>query len=212
MAAIKILEYGFEQQTGTAGKELNALSSNDYSNVEFTSGYGSVSSAGATVQKGVTGHISVDLEIDSYSEDSYQQVISDITHTISADVRDQLEEHLRERDYGNWWTKLLGIGSGHDVDHYKNEDHAKVEITNDTIKNSIEKHMSGSRQSFSVKGNFDITGQSDIPTTVYLFIKTLQIQTNGGTTNVISNQTAAADSQGNIQPSSGKINILPKKS
>jgi hypothetical protein len=211
MAAIKILEYGFEQQTGTTGKAFSALSSNDYSSVEFTSGYGSLSSAGATVQKGVTGHISVDLTITSYSEDSYQQVMNEITNTVSKDVHDQLQEHLKERDYGNWWTKLLGIGSGHDVDHYKDEDHASVEITDTTIKNSLEKHMSGSSQSFSIKGEFDITGQSDIPTTVYLFIKTLQIQTSSGTTNVVSNQTAAADSQGNIQPSSGKLNIITLK-
>ncbi|MDR3150042.1 MAG: hypothetical protein LBT88_08575 [Oscillospiraceae bacterium] len=92
MAAIKILEYGFEQQTGTAGKELNALSSNDYSNVEFTSGYGSISSGGVTVQKGVTGHITVDLTVTSYAEDSYQQVMYEITNTVSTDVRNQLEE------------------------------------------------------------------------------------------------------------------------
>jgi hypothetical protein len=207
---LNLLEGGLMAADG-AGTSEEA----DFSEVEFTSGYGQVTSAGATVQKGVKGKLKISLKIKSYSEDSYKKVTDSITNTVTQEVREKLTESYRRQDHGSWWTGIFGIGSGHSTDYYRDSLKSTVNMTDTTVKKSLDEHMNNSSQEFVVEGEFEITGVSMVPTTVQLFIKTMQITvknskgTGAKTTTVLDNQIAAADEKGNVLPSSGKINIIP---
>lgn len=190
----------------------NALNSEntDYSKFEVSNGYGQISSAGATVQKGITGHVSISLTIRSFSESSYQATTKTITNTVKSQSADELEAHMQSRDYSSWWYTLLGMGSNKSSDEYRKSTHSSATITENAIKDALEKNMSSNLEEFSVSGSFDIVGTSNIPTTVNLFIKTLTITTSDGNSIVVvSKETAAADNSGTIVPSSGTINIGP---
>lgn len=182
--------------------------------ISYTQGYGQLSKAGATVQSGVTGHLHIDLTVESLSQQFYEETLKEITNTVSKDMHDQLREASSKKDYPNWWFAFLAGSSqsGHDSGYYRNQQSNTVTVADTKLFHSASSKMSSYKTQFHVSGDFDIVGQSYIPTTVYLFIETLTIQTSEGTSVVIpAPSTVVADAQGNVGAGTtqGKINITP---
>lgn len=182
--------------------------------ISYTQGYGQLSKAGATVQIGVTGTISIDLTIESLSKDFYRKTTDEVVNTVSSSIHNELKEKYLKEDYKNWWFALLAGGSQekHTSDFYKNQQQSSVDIADTTCYHAISSNLSSYKQLYHVSGNFQIVGQSYIETTVYLFIETLTIQTTESSKILIPTQnTVVADADGNtgsaLSPS--KINIVP---
>lgn len=180
----------------------------------YIQGYGQLSKAGATVQLGVTGHLHIDLTVESLSHQFYEDMLKEIKNTVSRNVQDQLKEASSKKDYSSWWFAFLAGSSnaGHDSQYYRNQQCNTVTVADTKLFNSASSKMSSHKEQFHVSGDFDIVGQSYIPTTVFLFIETLTIQTSEGSSIVIPTQnTAVADAQGNTGAgtSTNKINITP---
>ena len=162
----------------------------------------------------MTGHLHIDLTVESLSHQFYEDTLKEITNTVSKSVHDQLQEASSKKDYSGWWFAFLAGGSngGHDSQYYRNQQSNTVSVADTKLFNSASSKMSSHKERFHVSGDFDIVGQSYIPTTVYLFIETLTIQTSEGSSIVIPTQnTAVADAQGNTGSGTtkGKINITP---
>lgn len=182
--------------------------------ITYTQGYGQLSKAGATVQLGVTGHINIDLTIESLSENFYKDVTKEIKKTCSSSITQELEEESEKKDYRNWWFAFLAGSSkdSHDSSYYRRQQNNIVNIDDKNRFKSVTKKMSSNKQNFHVTGQFDIVGTSYVSTTVFLFIETLNIQLSDGTTMVIPTQnTAVADANGNVGGGStkSKLTILP---
>lgn len=182
--------------------------------ITYTQGYGQLSKAGATVQLGVTGHIEIDLIIKSLSKSFYEDTTNEIINTVSSSTAEELKEASSKNDCQSWWFAFLAGGSSgsHDSDYYRKQQNNTVTIADTKYFNAASSKMSSNEQNFRVSGTFDIVGQSYVPTTVYLFIETLNIQMADGTTIVIPTQnTAVADAQGQIGAGKmeSKINIIP---
>ena len=180
----------------------------------YQQGFGQLSRAGATVQIGVTGHIDVELTMKSLSEEFYQDTTNEITHTVSTSIAQELKETSSSKNYSSWWFAFLAGGSNnqHDSSYYRNMQSNTVNIDNTKYFNSASSKMSSHQQSFKISGKFDIVGQSYLPTTVFLFIETLTVQTSEGTSVVIPTQnTAVADASGNTGggTTSSKLSITP---
>lgn len=183
-------------------------------NISYEQGYGQLSEAGATVQLGVTGNIYIDIMIESLSKDFYRETTDEVINVVSESVRDELKEHCIKEDYKSWWFALFAGGSTdkHSSDYYRNQQKDSVNIADTTCYHAISSKMSSYKQQYHVSGDFQIVGQSYIPTTVYLFIETLTVKTQEGTTILIPTQnTAVADKDGNTgsASTSSKINIVP---
>lgn len=182
--------------------------------ITYTQGYGQLSKAGATVQLGVTGHIEIDLIIKSLSQSFYNDTTNEIINTVSTSISEELKEASSKKDYKKWWFAFLAGGStgSHDSDYYRKQQNSTVTIADTKYFNAASSKISSNEQNFRVYGTFDIVGQSYVPTTVYLFIETLNIKMNDGTTIVIPTQnTAVADKQGQlgVGQTESKLNIVP---
>lgn len=185
--------------------------SSKYSSITFQHGYGQLSKAGAVVQKGVKGTVTIDLEIESYSSQAYQATTDEIKSEVDTQIYNHLQETEHSQNYSSWWFWLFS-SSGKDYEHYKDETQDTVSINNQSITDSLTNNFSENRQTFRVTGEFTVEGTSMIPTTVYLFIETLNITTkDGSTTTVISSTPVAADADGNTSnvKTDGKLNIIP---
>lgn len=192
--------------------------SRDESSQTFTykQGYGQLSRAGATVQLGVTGKLHIDLTIESLSQQFYEDTLKEITNTVSKSVHDELQEACSKKDYSSWWFAFLAAGSksGHDSQYYRRQQSNTVTVDDTKFFNSASSKMSSHKEQFHVSGDFTIVGQSYLPTTVYLFIETLTVQTSEGTSIIIPTQNiAVADAQGNLGAgkTDEKLTILPLK-
>jgi hypothetical protein len=183
------------------------------SSISYQQGYGQLSKAGATVQSGVTGHISVNLKISSFSEEYYETSTKELTDTLTKETIDKMEEHRRNCDYSSWWfTFLAGCDGRHDSDYYKNQQSTSVSIADTKVFSAVTKNMSSCKTDYEVRGEFDIVGQGFTPTTVFLFIETLTVRTSDGMTVIVpTTNTAVADEHGNtgVGTSGGKLNIVP---
>ncbi len=182
--------------------------------ISYTQGYGQLSKAGATVQIGVTGNLHIDLTIESLSKDFYRETTDKVINTVSESIRNELKEHCIKEDYKNWWFALFAGSSKEkqNSDYYRNQQQDNVTIADTTCYHAISSKMSSSKQQYHVSGDFQIVGQSYIPTTVYLFIETLMVTTQDGNTILIPTQnTVVADAEGNTGNASSpsKINIVP---
>lgn len=186
----------------------------DYSKVSFTHGYGQLSKAGVTVQKGIRGSVDVSLKISTYSEDFYSAVTKDISTLVTKDVSSKLEENIKSKNSANWWFAIFagGNNSNKDYQYYKDSKESSVQFGNSKIVDSLNTHSKDSMGEFEVKGHFEIIGTSNIPTTAYLFIETLTIKTTDGSTmTVVNSEPVAADKDGDKKglETSGKLNIIP---
>lgn len=182
--------------------------------ISYMQGYGQLSKAGATVQIGVIGNISIDLTIESLSKDFYRKTTDEVVNKVSSSIQTELKEKSLKEDYKNWWFAFLAGSSQdkHNSDFYKNYQQNTVDIADTTCYHTVSSNLSSYKQLYHVSGNFQIIGQSYIETTVYLFIETLTIQTSEGSKILIPTQnTVVADANGNtgsaLSPS--KINIVP---
>lgn len=197
----------------TKGMKVNVLKGeqSDYSSISFEHGYGQLSKAGAVVQEGVKGKVTIDLEIETYSSQAYQATTEEIKSEVDSHVYEHLQETEHSQNYSSWWFWLFS-SSGKDYEHYKNETQDSVSISNQSITHALTNNFSENKQTFHVTGEFTVEGTSKIPTTVYLFIETLHITTkDGSTTTVISSTPVAADSNGDTSSvkTDGKLNIIP---
>lgn len=183
----------------------------DYSSITFEHGYGQLTKAGATVQAGVKGKVSINLQIETYNSQSYHTTTEEIKSKVDTHIYEHLKESESTQNYSNWWFWLFS-SSGKNYEHYKDSTQDTVSLSDQAITNSLTNNFSEKRQKFEVTGDFTIEGTSMIPTTVFLFIETLNITTkDGSTTTVISSTPVAADANGNTSnvKTDGKLNIIP---
>lgn len=183
----------------------------DYSSITFEHGYGQLTKAGATVQAGVKGKVSIDLQIETYGSQSYHATSEEIKSKVDTHIYEHLKETESSQNYSDWWFWLFS-SSGKNYQHYKDSTQDTVSLSDQTITNSLTNNFSEQKQTFHVSGDFTIEGTSMIPTTVFLFIETLNITTkDGSTTTVISSTPVAADANGNTSnvKTDGKLNIIP---
>lgn len=189
---------------------IDALSEKStFENVTVTTGYGRISSAGMKLQKGVTGTIEISLKIETYSQKSYEEATKQFTNTQGGTFSKELQESINQKDYGSWWSRVFGRGSGKTSDHYLKVKEESVKFVDNTIKDILEKNFSGSSEEFKVTGKFEVTGTSSIPTIVELYIRTMQIKEGSRTVTVISNDVVAADDTGKKMPSEGYVEFTP---
>lgn len=191
-------------------KALKAEKS-EYSDISFQHGYGQLTRAGVTVRKGVKGKVTVDMAIETYDSASYKASTQEIKNVVTTNTYEHLDETEKRHDYGDWWFWLFSA-SGEDYQHYKEEVTDSVSISDQTITDSLTNNFSDKKQKIRVKGEFEIEGTSNIPTTAYLFVETLNITTSdGAATTVINTTPVAADAEGNTGTISaeGKLNIIP---
>lgn len=179
----------------------------EYNNIEYSSGYGMISSAGVVLQQGVTGTIAVSLKIRSFSSESYLATTDAIRNSVGSITESKMRESIANRNYATWWSLLLGQGKSYQKQ--SDIDSTHVDFTDTSISKELKKYMQENSQEFTVEGKFEVTGVSSIPTMVQLYIKTMTIteaisQTK---TTVIDNQVAAADTKGNVQESRGTLTI-----
>lgn len=180
--------------------------------VSYTQGYGQLAKAGATVQQGVKGSIDVNLEIDSLKAEFYTETTKEVINSVTEEVKSELQEYSKEKNYKKWWFAFLAgaSDSGHDSNYYEKQTSCNVTTADTKYINAATSKMSSYKQSYSVTGHFEIEGKSEIATTVYLFIEMLTVRTEDGTTILVpTNNVAVADKDGNTgcADAKGHINI-----
>lgn len=187
--------------------------STDYSSFEFRHGYGTLYKAGASVGKGVTAKVKVDLCVSTFTEDSYEVTTNEMKNVLDSSITEHLRETTSQSNHADWWFWLFSNSSS-DYQHHKDAHTETVNTTDTTVSNSIKKNFSNNKQDYHITGEFEIVGESVIPTTAYLFVEMLQITTkDGNTTTVINSSPIAADANGDTSKvstdPSQKLNILP---
>lgn len=193
------------------GKSVGSTDS-QFSKIQFEHGYGQLSKAGCVVMQGVTGEVNISLEVSTYDSEAYKETSKEIKQYIKTETYDHLEECEREQNYNDWFFWLFS-DSGKDYQHYKDETNDTVEINDQKVTDIMDKKFSESKKNMKVSGTFQVTGNRAMPTEVYLYIETLNIQTaDGQTTTIINSDPVVADKDGDTSAAtinSGKLHIVP---
>lgn len=197
-------------------KKIEIRSNNeqdDYSSFEFTHGYGMLYKAGVSVEKGVSATVNVSIKISTFSKDFYTNTTNEMRNTLDSKVTEHLDESTSQSNFADWWFWLFSANES-DYNHHKDSQTESVNTTDTTVSNSLKKNFSTNKQDYEITGTFTVVGQSQQPTTAYLFVEMLQIKTkDGSTTTVINSSPIAADDTGDTSKvsidSDKKLNILP---
>lgn len=189
----------------------------NYKSAKISNGYGLVTRAGVSVQRGVTAHVDVKFTIDTVTNNSFKQWLDSQKHNFSKEEWHTLEENYAAGGFlGGVLTGAFGLlFGGGTYNHYKNA-HDKTVEADSTEKQGFFKSLSQVQTSLvTIQGSIDAVGTSFIPVEGYVFVETTTIEFNDGKTLTVVNSSSpvVADSTGDTskistQPNQ-KLNIVP---
>ena len=196
----------FDQLRAVAGENV------DYSTFELTHGYGQLIKAGAVIQKGVTGTLTVDLKIRSFKETSYKAATDSVRTHMDEKIVEHLDECEKKKNHADWWF-WFHSNSESEYEHHKNQNKETITDKDQEKTHALEESFGTDSQEYHVSGTFQVEGQSTIPTTVFLFVEMLTITTsNGQSQHVINSTPIAADGDGDTSAAKvkdgEKLNIV----
>ena len=185
-----------------------------------TSGYGSLGSAGLTVQKGTSGVLRFKIKMKGVSSDSIANDDSSFVSTLSTEHKRKYS-HQKQKYGGGLNIPMLswiGINLAGNVEKENMQDaeSGNRNYANQTkaVKTMLQTHTN---TEIEVSGELTASGQSFIPVTVTAFVKIAQVKMDDGSTmNVVSSDkkdAVAATGDGKTVPTDNQhISIRPMNS
>ncbi len=200
---------------------LVALSNEEVVGTTYTysTGFGQLTKAGATVQKGATVTATVDITMKVVTNEQTNSWYNENKHVYSTETQHEIESHLSESNTSSaWWAIFAhGASGNHNKDEWEHDNTLVVNTTDDQQTNIVKSMNKLESKDVNIKGNISITGYSYLPTTAFIFAQISTITFSDGTTAQVINgaDPVAADTKGDtstVKADPGqKLNIIPIK-
>jgi hypothetical protein len=188
----------------------------NYSTAKISNGYGLLTKAGVSVQRGITATMHVEFIIDTVSNNSFKEWMDSQKHMYSNEQWHTLEENYSA---GGFLGGVLGgcfgfaFGGG-TYNHYKNSHDKEVEADSSDKQGFLKSLNQVQRSKVTIKGDITATGTSFIPVEGFVFVETTTIQFNDGSSLTVVNTSnpVVAQQDGNTQGLTGggqQLNVVP---
>lgn len=188
-----------------AGRESETV---NYEQTTISNGYGLLTQAGVSVQRGVTAHINVDMVLHILTDQQIQNFVQSNKSHMSDDTRSKVEQSHSS-------SGIFGFLFGKSEDYFENKSSTRVVDMTEDKKAMLENLHQMQKTKVRVTGTIDAVGQSYIPVDGHVYVKTTSIHFSDGTTltSINSSDTMVADVNGSTngvqQGNSNKLNVVP---
>lgn len=182
----------------------------------YSEGFGQLTKAGATVQKGaeVTAHVAIEMK--AITNEQTQSWFNENKTTYTDEQQKEIQSHLDEGNTSSaWWAIFAWGASGdHTKNEWKTEKTLDVHTTDQQQTNIVNSLSKEESKYVKVTGDIKITGTSYLPTTAFIFAQISTITYADGTTaQVIDGTPEVADAHGDTSGAKvndgQKLNIVP---
>jgi len=179
----------------------------DYSSAKITNGYGLVSKAGVSVQKGITAHLNVDLKVKTLT-------VNDVTTWLNENKSSFSEEGWSSVSKSKSTAGAFGWLVGKNDKEFSNTS-GKIDASSDQkVQGALKTLHQQQETELQIQGTLDAVGTSFIPTEGYVFVEVTTITFNDNTSMHVINtdNSAVADGSGNtngLKKTGGQLALNP---
>jgi hypothetical protein len=184
----------------------------------YTNGYGQMTKAGVTVQKGATAQADVNITMKAVTAEASQKWFDENKDVFSRSQQDTIKGHFDKQNSASGWNAIFAWGAkgSESQNYFQNADHQSENTTTAAQTKLVESASTLLDQKVQVTGTVSITGESMFSTTAFVFAQISTIQFADGTTISVINQSdpVAADSNGSTSGASAKpatLKVVPLK-
>lgn len=198
---------------------MAAVSNEEVQGTTFTysTGFGQLTKAGATVQKGATVTAHVDITMNVVTNEQTQSWYNENKNIYTTEQRSEIESHLKESNTSSaWWAIFAhGASGNHSQDEWKNDHTLNVNTTDSQQTAVVDSLNKLDAKKVKVSGDIKITGYSYLPTTAFIFAQMSTVTFSDGTQAQVINGSdpVAADRSGDTSSAKTdagqKLNIVP---
>lgn len=178
-----------------------------YNNVKITNGYGLISKAGVSVQRGITAHLNVDMNTKTLTENTVKSWLEQNKSAFTQDQWSSVSQGFSASGAFGW---LFGGSAG----YYKNSSNKVAKASSSEQKGFLKSLYQQQQTDVNINGTLDAVGTSFIPVEGFVFVEVTTIVFDDNTSlNVInSSNSTVADASGStngVEKTGGKLNVVP---
>ncbi|CAL2103542.1 conserved protein of unknown function [Tenacibaculum sp. 190130A14a] len=180
-----------------------------YDKVKITNGYGLISKAGVSVQRGITAHLHVDMNTKTLTENTVKSWLEDNKSSFTQEQWSSVSQGFSASGAFGW---LFGGSAG----YYRNTNNKIAKAQTEQQKGFLKSLYQQQETNVNIHGTLDAVGTSFIPVEGFVFVEVTTITFDDNTSlNVInSSNSTVADSSGStngIEKTGGNLNVVPLK-
>jgi hypothetical protein len=185
----------------------------------YTNGYGQMTTAGVSVQKGASAKAHVEIRMRIVTAEQSVKWFNENKNHFSAEQQSQIREHFEHENSASAWNAIFAWGAkGSSREDYFKDARGKTERTETEAQTQLVDSASKlEEQEVTVVGDVSIHGVSMLPTQAFVFAQISTIHFANGTSMHVLNQSnpVAATADGNtdsVKADDGqKLNVIPMK-
>lgn len=196
----------------------NAVSNETTAGTTYTysNGYGQLTKAGVSVQKGATATAHVDIKMKLVTNDTTQTWFDENKEVFTASQQSTIQSHLDRSNTASGWNAIFawGASSSANENYFSNANHQAEETHTDSQTHTVTSASKLQANEVHVTGDVSIVGVSMLPTTAFVFAQISTINFADGTSMQVINQSdpMAASSSGDtggVNAKPNKLNVVP---
>lgn len=190
-----------------------------YQNFEYTNGYGQLTKAGVTVERGGEATADVDILMHIVTSEHSLAWFHENSDLFTSEQQNTIMGHFDKKNTASAWNAIFAWGATDSSDqNYFHNAHNKFTQTHTEKESNFVKSVSKLKnEAVSVTGHVEMVGTSFIPTTAYVFAQVSTIRFENGSKMHVLNQSdpVCADKNGDTggvdtKPARLHIEPIPK--
>lgn len=182
-----------------------------YQHFEYSNGYGQLTKAGVTAQRGGEATADVDISMHIVTLEQSQAWFHEHSELFDAEQQSTIKGHFDEENTASAWNAIFAWGATNhsDRNYFQNAHNKSIQTTNDRQSNFVKSVSQLKDQAVQVTGHVKMVGTSFIPTTAFVFAQVSTIRFEDGSKMHVLNQSnpIGADQNGNT----GSVDTTPTR-
>lgn len=178
-----------------------------YKSAKITNGYGLISKAGVSVQRGITAHLNVDMNVKTLTQNTVTKWLQENKSAFSNEQWSSVSTGFSASGAFGW---LFGGSAG----AYHNTHNKQLTASSSEQQGFLKSLHQQQETDVNINGTLDAVGTSFIPVEGFVFVEVTTITFDDNTSlNVInSSNSTVADASGStngVKKTGGKLNVVP---
>ena len=176
-----------------------------YKSAKITNGYGLISKAGVSVQRGITAYLQVDMNVKTLTQNTVTSWLKDNKSSFTNEQWSSVSSGFDACGAFGW---LFGGSAG----YYRNTDNKQMHAQTSEQQGFLKSLHQQQETDVNIKGSLDAVGTSFIPVEGFVFVEVTTITFDDNTSlNVINtSNSTVANSSGNtngIEKTGGQLHV-----